>query len=431
MGTLGINKSRIVYGEWIMNIVIVYPEPDVKRKPRFGFSYDMLLIATVLEEKHNVIIKDFSCEEYSDNWLMELVQNISIDIILVECDSFALKRSQNIICADKIIRSAQGCCKTIAYGNYCYITQREFSCADFTIKQNDINVIIDVVNSLDSFNKVRYYTVYDDLPYINRQKLLNIPFYNEHKNCTLIQTAKGCENTCIFCQRKGWQSNYITHSDEYVMQEVKLIKEQGFSEIWIIDENFSFNLVRAKRLMNSFIEKSLTDGMNIFISSWANIDEEFLDLAARANIKIISFGIETGNEKILQFYKKNIQLNTIQHKIQYANQKGIFTVGNFIIGAPMETRDTIQETFELIRKCQFDQINIKILDYMIGSDLYNSLEDSIKKSDSVFACKENGLTTLSMEEMKTIKESFIKEYYSEHRNVIAKKIMQFGKPYSL
>lgn len=47
--------------------------------------------------------------------------------------------------------------------------------------------------------------------------------------------------------------------------------------------------------------------------------------------------------------------------IRYANSLGIFTVGNFIIGAPMESESTITETFDLIKECEFDQINIKTL----------------------------------------------------------------------
>ena len=60
-----------------------------------------------------------------------------------------------------------------------------------------------------------------------------------------------------------------------------------------------------------------------------NIDEEFLDLAKQCNIKIISFGIESGNKEILRFYRKNINIDEVPSIIRYANSLGIFTVGNF------------------------------------------------------------------------------------------------------
>lgn len=49
-----------------MNILIIYPKPDKHKKPRFGFSYEMLTIATVLSKYHRVHIKDFSCESFDD-----------------------------------------------------------------------------------------------------------------------------------------------------------------------------------------------------------------------------------------------------------------------------------------------------------------------------------------------------------------------------
>ena len=57
---------------------------------------------------------------------------------------------------------------------------------------------------------------------------LKISYYRKNKRNTLLQTAKGCENTCIFCQRKGWQSCYVTHSDDYVLNEIKDIKSKGY-----------------------------------------------------------------------------------------------------------------------------------------------------------------------------------------------------------
>ncbi|WP_458400647.1 hypothetical protein, partial [Mailhella sp.] len=94
-----------------------------------------------------------------------------------------------------------------------------------------------------------------------------------------------------------------------------------------------------------------------------------------------------------------------------------------------ETDYTIDQTFALIRECGFDQINIKILDYMIGSTLYDSLPDELKKNDHVFACEENGLTSFTLEELTNRRNAFIKSYYTEHRTMLTEKISRFGTPY--
>lgn len=207
-----------------------------------------------------------------------------------------------------------------------------------------------------------------------------------------------------------------------MLNEIKDIKSKGYQNVWITDENFTFNLIRAKRLLKKILQSGLHDDLRFFISSWVNIDEEFLDLAKQCNIKIISFGIESGNKEILRFYRKNINIDEVPSIIRYANSLGIFTVGNFIIGAPMESESTITETFDLIKECEFDQINIKNLDYMIGSTLYEALDDKLKTDDHVFACLENGLNVFPLDEIKRIKDTFQSEYYNLHRSVIEKKI---------
>jgi hypothetical protein len=116
--------------------------------------------------------------------------------------------------------------------------------------------------------------------------------------------------------------------------------------------------------------------------------------------------------------------------IRYANSIGIFTIGNFIIGAPMETVETINETFSFIKECSFDQINIKTLDYMIGSELYSSTDTSITRgSTHIFACKELGLNSFTLEELGSIKKSFMHIYYKDRKQEIAEKIDKYGTPF--
>jgi uncharacterized radical SAM superfamily protein len=414
-----------------MKILLVYPRPDIDKQARFGFSYDLLTIATVLKPYHQVAVKDYSCEDYDQQHFLAQVESELFDLILIECDSFALKRSQNINHAKEILSLVKGRIPSIAYGNYCYITQTNFDCADYTVKVNDINVILDQINKLSKSESVPAVKEYDALPYVDRDILLSIDFYRKNKHSTLLQTSKGCENTCVFCQRKGWQSHYIAHSDNYVLGELEAVREQGYKNIWVIDENFTFNLVRAKQLLERIHRTSSADGMNLFISSWANIDQNFLDLAAKCNVRTISFGIESGNCEILKFYRKNINLERVPALIRHTNSIGIFTVGNFILGAPMESEKTIEETFALIRDSEFDQVNIKTLDYMIGSELHNSMCDSQKEKDHVFACAESGLTRFPLAELINKKKKFQQAYYAERKLILEKKIQQFGSPYSL
>jgi len=418
------------------NIIIIYPRPDEYKKPRFGFSYDMMTIATVLSnEGHRILLKDYSCEPFCNDDFSKEIAEYKIDLAIIEFDSFALKRSENYthgLELVKIVKCLNERIKVVAYGHYCCISKKDIDTADITIKENRVDLIIDAIVKTESIKgELPRLNDLDSLPVINRMLLDQIEFYKQNSKSTLVRTADGCENTCVFCQRKGWQKKFQVHSDQYVLNEFKLLKEQGFINIWIIDENFTFNLARAKRILTLFIEQKVTEKMKISISSWSNIDNEFLDLASKANVRVISMGIESGNQQILDFYKKNIDLQKTKKIVRYANKLGIFTIGNFIIGAPMETYETIEETFLYIRECEFDQVNIKTLDYMMGSQLYDSVMDMAKGRSHLFACLENGLNRFAFQEILDIKHNFLADYNAEKKDRVSNKMRQFGTPYDL
>ena len=249
---------------------------------------------------------------------------------------------------------------------------------------------------------------------------------------TLIQTSRGCSNSCTFCQRKGWQKKFISHSVDYVVSEFRYLHKQNYKNIWITDDNFTFNLKRSKQILKSLIDDNVSEDMKISCSSWSQLDKEFLDIAKLANISIISFGVESANYEILDFYKKKINLNEIQCLINYADKIGLYTIGNFIIGAPMETRQTIENTFEFALDTAFDQINIKTLDYMVGSDLFDNLPEETKRNKRhIFACKENGLNKFRLSELKEKVNNFKNEFTLSREKKLDYKMKLFGTPYKM
>lgn len=169
--------------------------------------------------------------------------------------------------------------------------------------------------------------------------------------------------------------------------------------------------------------------MKIAISSWTHIDDEFLQIAHDANVSIISMGIESANTASLKFYKKDIDLNHVKHLVNKANEIGVFMVGNFIIGAPNETIDDIKNTFSFIEELRLDQVNIKILDYMAGSQLYEQLDRRIYSNNHYFSCAENDLSGISLQTLKDMKNKFIREYIQKNKKRVIQKINKFGTPY--
>lgn len=415
----------------IKNVLLIYPKPTKDKSPRFGFSIQLMQIAALVKEHDyktfflDYSYKDFDSREYSDF----LLKN-EIDLCLIEIDSFALKRSENIENALEILRltSAENR-RSIVFGYGCILNQELDLPADLVIRGDPFKSIIQKIRSLEEHrvSETEWDYSFDDIPFPDRELLLSNEFFNNNSDSTLIKTAEGCLNSCVFCQRRGWQKTHRAHSLEYVLEEFSLLRDKGYRNVWINDENFTFDLERAKNILRVLISEKITERMKLAISSWTHIDYEFLELSKAANISVISFGIESANEEILKFYRKDVDLKSTMDLFHYADSCGIYTVGNFIIGAQMETLETISQTFDYIEAIKPDQVNIKILDYMIGSVLYEELK--VKDKSHYFSCAENGLNNFPLDELIKLKNNFLSEYNQKKADRLKLKIQKFGLPY--
>lgn len=426
------------------SILLIYPKPEKNKNARFGFSLNLLYLASILKQNGNTITAylDYSLVAYPPIKIEKYIKES--EFIILELDAFSLKRSLNVISAElliKDIRTKFPAKTIIAFGHDLSLSPRDVKGADYSLPTTGIenNILKLINNSADvlDYNKDTEY--FDKLPFPER-KLLNediehggnLSHSRNLAKSTLIQTSRGCLNSCTFCQRKGWQNKYINHSHDYVISEFEYLKNQGYKNIWISDDNFTFDLVRAKKILKILVDTSISNKMKISCSSWTKIDREFLLLAKDANISIISFGVESANTDILRFYNKNIDLKKVAELIRYADKIGLYTIGNFIIGAPMESEQTIERTFKYALEIPFDQVNIKTLDYMVGSKIFEDLSyDQKKNKRHLFACKENDLNEFYLSELRDKAKEFGKTFAQSRLKKIKRKINQFGTPYEM
>lgn len=407
-----------------MNVLLIYPKPDENKNVRFGFSLNLAYISAILKlSDYRIFLLDLSVQNFSISHILQFISEKEIDIVIVEIDSFALNRSLNENSAEKILQAIKvkySRVFTIAFGHTCAMKRSNAKGADVTVKEDFLAYALKV----GKFSQNNY----DLLPFPDRKLFENLNYYSREPLSTLIQTSRGCLNSCTFCQRRGWQQQFLVHSNKYVCSEFEILQKHGYKNLWVQDENFTFKLERAKSLLRDLINFQLIKNMKLSISSWTKIDEEFLELAAEANVKIISIGVESANSEVQSFYKKNIDLEHVKHIVSIADRLGIFTVGNFIIGAPMEDYSMIQNTLAFIQESGFDQVNIKTLDYMLGSELYATLPKEYS-NPHYFCCLETSLGKIALSELRKIRMDFLEQYRTSHKSRLQAKIKRCGTPY--
>lgn len=429
-----------------MKVLLLYPRPSVRKECRFGYSLNLLYLASILRKAgYDPVYIDFSLDPGADNKLRSFLPHAAAAI--VEIDSFPLKRSDNAFHAEALIREIR-CYRPdlsiVAFGYGCMVSSRLVPGANYVYRsecETTITYVLERVMTREPIDEKVIATTplrdLDWLPFPARDlvkgELACGGGFTRHRLApsALIQTSRGCPGTCRFCQRKAWQKEVRVHSLEYVVAEFSSLQASGFVNIWVTDDNFGASLPRAKRIFRALAENGISRDMFIALSTWTKIDEEFLELAKQAGVRVLSFGLESASEKILEFYGKRIDLERARQLIVYADSLGLYTVGNFIIGAPMETSDTIEATFQLALSLPLDEVNLKVLTYMPGSQLFEELPEKLKLGGPLFACRENGLNAFSLTELRRAIQEFYARFRRKRAARLLRKILKHGPPYRL
>lgn len=84
------------------------------------------------------------------------------------------------------------------------------------------------------------------------------------------------------------------------------------------------------------------------------VDEEMLQMMAKAGCWFMTWGLESGNEQVLRHARKGVYLDQAKRALTWAKKAGIKNWGYFIIGLPTETEETIRQTIDFSKKLPLD-----------------------------------------------------------------------------
>ncbi|MBA3018583.1 MAG: B12-binding domain-containing radical SAM protein [Proteobacteria bacterium] len=237
---------------------------------------------------------------------------------------------------------------------------------------------------------------------------------------THIISSRGCPSKCIFCDTSVFSRRIRFHSPEYILELVDyLVKKFNIKEIIFEDDQF---LLKKKRV-EKICEGILRSKWNITWSCSGRVnsvnDLKFLKLMKHSGCWQINYGIESGNQRILDFAKKEITIDQIEKAVRLTHKAGILSKGYFIFGLPYETEDTMQNTIEFAKSIPLDDISIFMLTPFPGSEMYDIAEqhgridkdfEKMNLLDVVYV--PNGL---SKEILLNYQRSFMKEFYLRPR----------------
>lgn len=216
------------------------------------------------------------------------------------------------------------------------------------------------VNDLDIYG-------HPDLDVIDlREYSLVFPIKGRPKAISVC-TSRGCPYNCNFCAATRINYGRIRfHSAHWIFDEVKRIIDLYGNDyaIFFYDDHFLLNKQRVLDFCKLVKENNLKFKWGCY-SRIDRIDEKILSAIKEIGCIMLTFGIESGSDKILKLMNKNITSRQIVEAIKKVKSRGIAARGSFIFGYPGENLTDILKTFLMIYRCGFEIHELAFATYTI------------------------------------------------------------------
>lgn len=211
-----------------------------------------------------------------------------------------------------------------------------------------------------------------------------LPIPAKYFSYQYVALTRGCPASCSFCgSPQFWRRKVRWHSADYFVDQLELLYQRGISFYYFSDDTFTLK----KNLVIEICQKILTKGLNISwyaISRVDHIDEEILYWMRKAGCIQISYGVESGSEKIRKLLNKNISTEQINKAFSLTTSYSILARAYFIYGCPGESAETIKETIDLIKEIKPLSIIFYVLRLFPGTAMYRDFQQKMNFTDDVW-----------------------------------------------
>jgi anaerobic magnesium-protoporphyrin IX monomethyl ester cyclase len=186
------------------------------------------------------------------------------------------------------------------------------------------------------------------------ENMVNWSLFPDAGNYVNIRTGISCPFSCSFCGFPEHAGKYQTAKVEAVEKELTSLENLGtVQSIHFVDDTFNVPPERFKQILRMMIKNKYSFKWNAFFRC-QYADREMVELMKESGCESAFLGLESGNDQILKNMNKSVNVEKYLKGIELLKEYSITTLGNFIIGFPGETDQTVKETKQFIRECGID-----------------------------------------------------------------------------
>jgi len=250
--------------------------------------------------------------------------------------------------------------------------------------------------------------------------------YLQHPYVSMY-TGRGCPAQCTFClwpQTIGGHK-YRVRSAQNVADEMAYMKKSfpQVREFFFDDDTFTANLPRARE-----IAKKLGPlGVDWSCNSRANLDYDTIKSFKDNGLRLFLVGYESGNDETLTRIKKGVTTDEMRRFTKDCHKAGVVIHGTFILGLPVETKQTIEQTINFAKELDVFSLQVSLAAPYPGTELYEQakLNGWFVKKDKTDLVEGDGLQQstleypgLSKEQIFEDVERFYRSYYLRPKPIL-------------
>ncbi|MEI7733184.1 MAG: hopanoid biosynthesis associated radical SAM protein HpnJ [Verrucomicrobiota bacterium] len=214
-----------------------------------------------------------------------------------------------------------------------------------------------------------------------------------------LYTGRGCPAQCTFClwpQTIGGHKYRVRSADSVAaeMAHAKKLFPQ-VEEFFFDDDTFTANLPRAREVAKKLKPLGVTWSCN----SRANLNYDTIKQMKDGGLRLFLVGYESGNAQILERVKKGVTLEEMRRFTADCKKLGVMIHGTFVLGLPVETKETIEETMRFAMELDVFSIQVSLAAPYPGTELYEMAKQNgwFSKKDKTDILHEDGYQQSTLE----------------------------------
>ena len=188
----------------------------------------------------------------------------------------------------------------------------------------------------------------------------------------MVMASRGCPYSCSFCACNKVFGRKVRYRDlGNIKEEVKLLRDDyGIEGIWFADDTLTVSYDHVEKICE------IMKALKMYWGAQSRVDltsEEIIKLMAGSGCLQLDFGVESGNQRVLdEVINKRIKLTDVEKSFALCRKYGIRTQASFMIGLPTETKAEMEETFQFAMKIKPDSYSFNVLTPLPGTEIYNN-----------------------------------------------------------